>query len=171
MSRKGPRSATTRGVDLSPESPAIPPIPLESPDDVLRSICRRVHTVPSRIVRPPTRTGPSITARDIEIVSWIALHGLVTPEQVARHFFTRPSGEVGQWAAYRRLRKLAQLELIRRDHTFWKQPQVLRVTPIGAKLVNVGVGPAKIVLAEIPHALAVVDLLRNSAPSHLQARR
>jgi hypothetical protein len=83
----------------------------------------------------------------------------VTPTQVARHFFHRESGTVGQWAAYRRIRKLEQLALIRHDRTFWRESTVLRLTGAGARLADAGVRPAHLVLAEIRHTLAVVDLV------------
>ena len=111
--------------------------------------------------RLPARRGTMITDRDLEILGWIGTHGVVTPVQVARHFFTRDHGEVGQWAAYRRLAKLEQLDLIRRDRTFWREAMVLRLTGAGARLANIDVGPARLVLAEVRHTLAVVDLVEE----------
>jgi Replication-relaxation len=111
--------------------------------------------------RLPTRRGPQITDRDIDILGWIGRHGVVTPAQVARHFFTREQGEVGQWAAYRRLRKLEELGLIRQDRTFWREANVLRLTGAGARLADIDVGPARLVLAEVRHTLAVVDLVES----------
>jgi hypothetical protein len=98
------------------------------------------------------------------MLTWIALHGIVTPDQVARHFFLRPSGEVGQWAAYRRLRKLTELGLIRKDPVYWHHAHVIRVTGAGARLANAGVAAAKLVMAKVSHALAVVDLLEQLRP-------
>ncbi len=118
----------------------------------------------AQAVRLPRLSGPQVTDRDLEMLTWIALHGIVTPDQVARHFFLRESGEVGRWAAYRRLRKLTELGLIRRDPTFWKQASVIRVTGAGSRLANVGVAPAKLVMAEVSHSLAVVDLLEQLRP-------
>jgi hypothetical protein len=109
--------------------------------------------------RLPARAGPQITDRDIEILGWIGRHGVVTRQQVATHFFSRPDGHVGEWAAYRRLGKLEGLGLLRDDPTFWKEPRVLRLTGPGARLADVDVGPARLVLAEIRHSLAVVDLV------------
>lgn len=117
--------------------------------------------------RLPGRRGPQVTDRDIEILGWIGRHGVVTPAQVARHFFARDGGTIGDSAAYRRLRKLHELGLIREDRTFWREPNVVRLTGAGARLADVDVGPAKLVLAEVRHTLAVVDLvetlLANSA--------
>jgi hypothetical protein len=109
--------------------------------------------------RLPQRQGTQITDRDIEILKWIGRHGVVTPQQVAYHYFARQDGAVGQWAAYRRLRKLEQLGLIRHDRTFWRESTVLRLTRSGAELADADVGPARLVLAEVRHALAVVDLV------------
>jgi Replication-relaxation len=117
--------------------------------------------MPGRRRRLPSRSGPQVTDRDIEILTWIGRHGVVTPAQVARHSFTREQGNVGQWAAYRRLRKLEQLGLIRQDRTFWREANVLRLTAAGCRLADIEVGPARLVLAEIRHTLAVVDLVET----------
>jgi Replication-relaxation len=111
--------------------------------------------------RLPARRGPQVTDRDIDILGWIGRHGVVTPMQVARHFFTRDGGDVGQWAAYRRLRKLEELGVIRQDRTFWREANVLRLTGAGARLADIDVGPARLVLAEVRHTLAVVDLVES----------
>ncbi len=112
-------------------------------------------------VRLPRPTGPQVTDRDREILTWIGLHGIVTPDQVARHFFLRNNGEVGKWAAYRRLGKMKELGLIQKDHVYWKHPQVIRLTSSGARFVDVGVGPARLVMTQVAHSLAVVDLLEQ----------
>jgi hypothetical protein len=109
--------------------------------------------------RLPARRGPQLTDRDVEILAWIGRHGVVTPPQVARHFFARADGTIGQWAAYRRLRKLEQMGLTREDRTFWREPNVLRLTGAGARLTDIDVGPARLVLAELRHTLGVVDLV------------
>lgn len=136
----------------------------------------------SSVTRPPRSSGPVLTDRDLEILRWIGTHGVVTPDQVAIHFFDRSDGTVGRWAAYRRIRVLEQLELLKRDHTFWRESTVLRVTLEAARLVHLDVAPAKLVLADVRHSLAVVDLLeqllRHSPPDtrlvterQLRARR
>jgi len=104
--------------------------------------------------------GPELTPRDTDILSWLGRHGLATPEQIARRFFR------SQWAAYRRLRKLETMTLIRRDRTFWKAPYVLRLTIAGARVADAGVGPAELVLAEVRHALALVDLTETLLAEH-----
>lgn len=95
------------------------------------------------------------------MVRWIGRHGIVTVEQVSTKFFAREDGGQGTWAAYRRLRKLEELHLIRRDPTFWREPAVLRVTTAGARLADIDVAPAHIVLAEVHHTLALVDLMEE----------
>ena len=109
----------------------------------------------------PRASGPQVTSRDVEIVRWIGRHGIVTVEQVSTKFFAREDGSLGNWAAYRRLRKLEELHLIRRDPTFWREPAVLRVTTAGAGLAEIDVAPAHIVLAEVHHTLALVDLMEH----------
>jgi protein involved in plasmid replication-relaxation len=109
--------------------------------------------------RLPARHGPQITDRDVEILGWIGRHGVVTPGQVARHFFARDGGAVGERAAYRRLNKLEAMGLTREDRTFWREPNVLRLTSAGARLADIDVGPARLVLAEVRHTLAIVDLI------------
>lgn len=111
--------------------------------------------------RLPSQHGPQVTDRDIDILVWICRHGVVSPAQVARHFFARADGTVGQWAAYRRLRKLEQLALIRHDRTFWRETSVLRLTSAGSGLANIDVGVARLILAELRHTLAVVDLVET----------
>ncbi len=116
---------------------------------------------PGRRVRPPGRSGPVVTDRDRSILQWVGRHGVVTPAQVAAHFFARDGGTVGEWAAYRRLRKLEQMGMLRRDRTFWREAMVLRLTTDGARFADVDVRPARLVLSEIRHSLAVVDLLES----------
>jgi len=86
-------------------------------------------------------------------------YGVVTAELVGRRFFWRPRVKsYGKWAAYRRLRALAQLGLVLSDKPFAHEPAVLRVTGEGARIADVGVQPAPLVLSELKHSLAVVWL-------------
>jgi hypothetical protein len=109
--------------------------------------------------RLPARRGPQVTDRDIEILQWIGRHGVVTPGQVARHFFTRDDNNVGVRAAYRRLRILEEMGLTREDRTYWRESNVLRLTGAGARVAAIDIGPARLVLPELRHTLAVVDLV------------
>ncbi|MHB8438509.1 MAG: replication-relaxation family protein [Acidimicrobiales bacterium] len=106
----------------------------------------------------PYPRGPEVTERDGHILVWITRHGVVTPDQVARHFFTRADGTVGTSACYRRLRKLEEIRLVRWDRTFWREATVLRVTGAGARMSDIGIGAARLVLPELRHALGLVDL-------------
>jgi hypothetical protein len=99
--------------------------------------------------------------RDLEILRWIARHGLVTPSQVAERFFSRDDGRVGIWAAYGRLRALQQLGHVRRDRTFWGADGIIRLTREGADIADVGLGPARLIFANVPHDTAVVDLIED----------
>jgi hypothetical protein len=86
-------------------------------------------------------------------------HGVVTAELVGRRFFWRPKEkDYGKWAAYRRLRALRQIGLVLSDKPFADQPAALRVTREGARLADVGLRPAPLVLSELRHSLAVVAL-------------
>jgi len=111
--------------------------------------------------RPPLASGPVVTDRDRAILHWVGKHGVVTRDQIATHFFTRTNGDVGIWAAYRRVRILVQLGLLQEDRTFWRQANVIRITTRGARFAGVEMRPAKLVLADLEHTLAVVDLLEQ----------
>jgi hypothetical protein len=111
------------------------------------------------ILRPPRTSGPVVTDRDMDVIQWIGRHGIVTPTQVATHFFHRDDGTVGTWAAYRRLRILEQLGLLQRDRTFWRESTVLRITTAGGRIADLQIRPARLIPAEVRHALAVVDLV------------
>ena len=106
-----------------------------------------------------------LTDRDIEILTWITRHGIVTVEQIARRFFP---GTSGIHAAQRRIRKLAAVHppVIRRDRTFWRYPTVIRVTASGANLTGCDLRPARLVLAEVAHSLAIVDLTEQLLRDH-----
>lgn len=125
--------------------------------------------------RLPATSGPEVTDRDLDMLRWIGLHGVVTPDQIAAHFFARDDGSTGSSAAYRRLRKLEQLKVVRRSHTFYREASVIRLTRSGAALADADVGPARLVLAEVHHTLAIVDLterlLRQNKSAKLTTER
>jgi hypothetical protein len=86
-------------------------------------------------------------------------HGVVTAELVGRRFFWRSDAtDYGKWAAYRRIRALRYLGLVLCDKPFAHQPAALRVTREGARIADVGMRPAPLVLSELRHSLAVVQL-------------
>lgn len=106
-----------------------------------------------------------LTARDLDIVLWTCRHGIVTSEQVSRRFFNgRPRN------AYRRIAALVALRLLRRDAWLYNERLLLRVTTLGARLVSDSVGPAKLVLAEVRHGLALVDLIEDLIAQYPEAR-
>jgi hypothetical protein len=115
----------------------------------------------------PLRAAGSIqiTERDIRILAWVARHGLVTVEQIAKKFFP-PSQR--KTVAYLRVQKLcdATPPLLQRTRTHYREPSVIRITPQGGRLADVGLAPARIVPAEIHHALAIVDLAEELLSEH-----
>jgi len=104
------------------------------------------------------------------MLSWIGRHGMVTADQVAQHFFSRDGGTVGTRAAYRRLHKLEEERLVRRDVTFARWPAVIRVTGPGARVAEIDVDPARLVWAEVRHSLALVDLTEELLAQNPGAR-
>jgi hypothetical protein len=95
-------------------------------------------------------------------------HGVVTAELVGRRFFFRgpKADDYGKWAAYRRLRALRELGLVLSSKPFADQPAVLRVTREGARIADVGLRPAPLVLSELRHSLAVVWLTEYLLAEH-----
>jgi hypothetical protein len=104
------------------------------------------------------------TERDEEILRWIARHGVVSPEQIARRFFPRDDGGVALSAMYVRIRKLEELQLLKRHPPIWfKGPKLVHVMRVGAQIADVGLAPPSISHNSITlrHALAVVDLTED----------
>jgi hypothetical protein len=111
--------------------------------------------------------GPQLTERDREILRWITRHGIVTAELVGRRFFWRSDTKrYGKWAAYRRLRALQDLGLVLSDKPYAAVPAVLRVTREGARIADVGLRPAPLVLSQLNHSLAVVLLAEYLLAEH-----
>jgi hypothetical protein len=110
---------------------------------------------------PRRKTGPRLTDRDREVLVWICRHGVVVIDQVADKFFGRGPHEAGKWAADKRMKALENLGLIVRDKPYHRAADVIRVTRAGARLAGCGVGQAKLVLPDVPHDLAVVDLTED----------
>jgi hypothetical protein len=123
----------------------------KQPDDARRGGGHR-----RRARRPPA---PVLMDRDREILKWITRHGVVTPEQIGLRFFWRPDRkDYGKWAAYRRLRAMEQLRLLIRNKPYAHKEEVIRVTREGARIADVGLRPAKLILSQLDHTLAIVDL-------------
>jgi len=150
--------------------------------------------LPMAVVRPPARrdatsapssralrsgrgargTAPNhvLTPRDHAVLCWIGRYGVVSTEQVARHWFPRKETTAGAWtttAAYRRVRVLETMGLLQRDQIYLRGPHILRLTAKGAQEANTGVRPARLVPATVGHALAVVDLTEELLPQFREA--
>ncbi len=120
--------------------------------------------------------GHRLTERDVEILRWIARHGVVTAELVGRRFFWRPDRNTyGKWAAYHRLAALERMRLIIRTRSHGYPIPVLRVTRDGARTADVGVRPAPLVHSELQHTIALVwlteYLLNENAGAQLTTER
>lgn len=120
--------------------------------------------------------GHRLTERDVEILRWIARHGVVTAELVGRRFFWRPDRNTyAKWAAYNRLTALERMRLIVRTRSYGYPIPVLRVTREGARIADVGVGPAPLVHSELRHTIALVwlseYLLNENAGAQLTTER
>ncbi len=127
--------------------------------------------------------GPELQERDVEILRWIARHGVVTPSLVARRFFWRPEREAySEWAVRRRLGALSRLGLIVRDYNPFsarelqaKREEVIRVSREGARIADVGLQPAPLVISELRHTLGLVrlceSLLVNNPTAELVTER
>jgi hypothetical protein len=126
---------------------------------------------PRRTRRRRRPRKPELTDRDCEIVRWITRHGVVTTEQVARKFFWREETQtVGIWAAYRRIAALRDLGLVLRNKPFANKPDALRVTREGAKLADVSVHHAPLVISQRPHTIALVSLTEHLLAEHPDAQ-
>jgi hypothetical protein len=111
--------------------------------------------------------GRRITARDEEILRWVARHGVVTAELIGWRFFWRPQRKTyGRWAVYRRLRILQELGLLLSDKPFAQHPAALRVTREGARLAGAGLRPAPLVVSQLRHSLSVVQLTEILLDDH-----
>jgi hypothetical protein len=118
-------------------------------------------------VRQRRVRGPQLTERDVEVLGWMTRHGVVTAELIGRRFFGRAdTNGYGRWAAYRRLRALRELGLVLSDKPFAHHPEVLRVTREGARVADLGLRPAPLVLSQLRHSIAVVWLTEYLLAEH-----
>lgn len=102
--------------------------------------------------------GVQLTDRDLEILRMTALNGAVTVELIAHVLFARPGGAVGYRAAYQRIHTLKEAGLLRSDKAFAHRPAAISVTPQGARLADVGVGPADVPDTQLEHTLQLAWL-------------
>jgi|GEM_PF-1779455 len=115
----------------------------------------------------PWKFNPEITSLDDEILRWIAKRGVVQAEQIGWRFFWRPDSPdkgYGKSATARRLDALSRLRLILRYRNPYagigseRRQDLVCVSRRGALRADLGIGPATIVLHELRHSLAVVNL-------------
>lgn len=143
------KTMTATQPTTTPDSFVVAPVPTETTTTTSLCMCResvtsadstrhaqslfctnRRYIITTATSVKQRRRAPSaweVTPRDLQILEWMARHGIVTSEQVARRFFGG-----GQRTAYIRVSKLRELGLLRRERWFWNQPQVLRITTQGA---------------------------------------
>lgn len=94
-----------------------------------------------------------ITGRDRAILRFLCGYGMATAEQVRRDFFGRsPNG------AYRRLKALEQLGLVRSERVFFGEPGIYVVTERGARLAAVDLPPPRRYRERLHHTLEVLEL-------------
>jgi DNA-binding Lrp family transcriptional regulator len=98
--------------------------------------------------------------RDVEVLRFTVRHGMITPEQIARRFFSSAQ------PALRRLRALEVAGLVVRDRVLVGLPAVVRATPAGTRLAGCDLAPASLELARIRHNLALVDLSEELLAAH-----
>jgi hypothetical protein len=112
--------------------------------------------------RLAARYGVQLTERDVEIVRWTTQHGVVTAELIGwRFFWQRELKKYAKWGAYKRLAILQKIGLIRSDRPWAYEPAVIRVTPDGAALADIGLRAAPLVLSQLRHTIAVVKLVET----------
>ena len=164
-----PHAAKRNGASRPPEG------------DLLRCLRRYGIRRPAQLERilqaaSVAGVGRQITDRDVEILQWVGRHGHVTVSQVARRWFKRDGvADAGSTAAPRRLRILQTLGLLHREtEWFADRERLYRLTEDGAALAGARdqsaepfrLGPANLVLAEIGHSLALVDLTEQLLDQH-----
>lgn len=93
-----------------------------------------------------------ITERDREILRFLLGYGMATAEQIRREFFGRsPNG------AYRRLKALEELGLVRAERVFFGEPGVYLATEPGARLADVDLPPPRRYRERLYHTLEIVE--------------
>jgi hypothetical protein len=99
------------------------------------------------------RTGRGrLTRRDLEMLSWLARQRVATAEQLARLFGLDVS------KAYRRLRALRRLGLVRHERIFHGQPGVYLATLAGVAWAGEVLPAAKLDIRTLRHDLIVTEL-------------
>ena len=100
-----------------------------------------------------TRPRWQLTARDLSILSFVLRFGVATAEQVRREFFGSSPN-----AAYRRLKALSELGLLRSERVFFGEPGIYVVTEPGAKLAGADLPPPRRLRERVHHAIEMIEL-------------
>jgi hypothetical protein len=96
----------------------------------------------------------------VELLAFVARHGMVSSDQLARRFST-PPGEMR-----RRIDGLHQAGLLEVDDVLVALPALVRATREGARQAGVDLPPASLDLSRIHHSLALVDLSEDLLAEH-----
>ncbi len=104
--------------------------------------------------------------RDLPMLAWIGRYGIVSVEQIGRHWFASDDHSGGYRAAARRVRKLEQAGYLVRDRVMHNASTVLRLTPDGHRLVGLSLRPAELSPPLVEHHLAVLDLAEGLRAQH-----
>jgi hypothetical protein len=110
------------------------------------------------------RRDVTITPRDRALLAWTTRHGMVTADQVCRGFFSSLK------VTWRRLHKLEETGLLRRNHAWWGMPLIIRTTEAGAHLADVDLAAAPLDYRQLEHNLTVVDLSLELLALNMGAR-
>lgn len=94
-----------------------------------------------------------ITDRDQQILHFLCGYGMATAEQIRREFFGRsPNG------AYRRLKALEEMGLIRGERVFFGEPGIYLATEPGVRLAGSELPPPRRYRERLHHTLEVIEL-------------
>lgn len=94
-----------------------------------------------------------ITDRDQEILRFLSGYGVATAEQLRREFFGRsPNG------AYRRLKALEEMGLVRSERVYFGEPGVYVATEPGTRLVGSELPPPRRYRERLHHTLEIIEL-------------
>lgn len=103
--------------------------------------------------------------RDLDIFTFVARHGVCTPEQIRRCFW--PGAHVN--GTYRRVQKLAKHGFLTTDRTWYHGPLAVRVTRLGLHTAGLSFFPFRLTWARLRHQLAMVDLSEDLLVRHAGA--
>jgi hypothetical protein len=107
----------------------------------------------------------ALQSRDLEVLRYIARHGVCSPDQIGRKFW----GGSDPTARYRRIEKLAQQGYLDRDRTWYHGPYALRVTRKGLRACGSPFKPVGLNWGTVRHQLAMIDLSEELLSRHPDA--